>query len=216
MKRDSSFYYPVFLNTRGKKCVVVGGGQVALRKARALLDAGADVKVVSPDLCMELNTLVEAEEISVEKRQFQPGDLEGAFITVAATDDNSINLEVAREARGKGILVNVVDDPGNSDFIVPSYLRRGEITVAVSTTGRSPALARKIRARLEEDIGNEYAALVQLVDEVRMEIKRRGIKVSGEDWQKALDLDLLIVLLKKGESEKARAFLFNNLNVQQK
>ncbi len=216
MKKDSVSYYPVFLNIRGKECVVVGGGQVALRKVEALLGAGADVKVISPDLCPELDRLAETEAISVEKRLFQPGDLEGALITVAATDDNNINLEVTKEARGKGVLVNAVDDPGNSDFIVPSCLRRGDITIAVSTAGRSPALARKIRLRLEEDLGSEYAPLVQLIDEVRREINSQGIKVNGESWQKALDLDLLIDLLKKNNRERARNLLLDNLIAPQK
>lgn len=216
MKRDSSAYFPVFLNIRGKKCVVVGGGQVALRKVKALLDAGADVSVISPDLCPELIKLADTEEISVEKRLFQSGDLERSLITVAATDDNGINLEVAKEARGKGILVNVVDDSGNSDFIVPSYLRRGDIAIAVSTAGRSPALARKIRSRLEDVFGDEYAALALLIDEVRMEIRSQGIKVKGDDWQKAIDLDLLIDLLKKNEIEQARNLLLSNLKALQR
>lgn len=216
MKRDSSSYYPVFLNIRGRKCVVIGGGQVALRKVEALLNAGADVKVISPDLCPELIKLADTEEISVEKRLFQSGDLEGLLITVAATDDNGINLEVAKEARGKGILVNVVDDPGHSDFIVPSYLRRGDITIAVSTAGRSPALARKIRSRLEDVFGDEYATLARLIGEVRMEIRSQGIKVKGEDWQKAIDLDLLIDLLKKNEKEQARSLLLSNLKALQR
>ncbi len=209
-------YYPVSLNVGGRKCVVVGGGEVALRKVKVLLEHGADVEVISPDLCPALNSLAEDEEISVEKRLFHLGDLEGALITVAATDDNSINLEVAKEARGKGVLVNVVDDPDNSDFIVPSCLRRGDITVAVSTAGRSPALARKIRSRLEKDLDNEYAALALLIDEVRMEVKSQGIKVNGDDWQKALDLDLLIGLLKKGGRERARNLLLDKLKAIQK
>jgi siroheme synthase-like protein len=211
MRMTKPSYYPIFLNISGKKCVVVGGGQVALRKVKALLDAGADVRVISPDLCPELNRLAEAGEIAVEKKAFQPGDLEGALIAVAATDDDSINLEVAKESRGKGVLVNVTDDLGNSDFIVPSCLRRGDITIAVSTAGRSPALARKIRTRLEENLAGEYAALALLIDEVRMEIKSQGIKVNGEDWQKALDVDLLISLLKKGDREQAKNLLLSNL-----
>lgn len=211
MKKNSSAYYPLFLNIRGKKCVVVGGGQVALRKVKALLEAGADVKVISPHLCPELIKLADTEEISVEKRPFLSADLEGSLISVAATDDNSINLKVAKEAKGKGILVNVVDDPNNSDFIVPSYFRRGDITIAVSTAGRSPALARKIRLKLEDDFEDEYATLAVLIEEVRIEIRRQGIKVNGEDWQKALDLDLLINLLKKNEKEQAKNLLLNNL-----
>jgi precorrin-2 dehydrogenase/sirohydrochlorin ferrochelatase len=215
MKRELPSYYPLFLNIRGRKCLVVGGGQVALRKVRALLDAGAVVGVVSPDLCPGLNTLAETGEIAAQKRPFRPGDLEGALITIAATDEDNINLEVAREAGGKGVLVNVVDDPANSDFIVPSCLRRGDVAIAISTAGRSPALARKIRSRLEKELGEEYAALALLVDEVRTEIKSQGIRVDGEDWQKALDLDLLIDLLKKGGRERARDILLGNLKTIQ-
>jgi precorrin-2 dehydrogenase/sirohydrochlorin ferrochelatase len=216
MKREPSPYYPIFLNIRGKKCVVVGGGQVALRKVEALLDHGARVEVISPELCPELNTLAETQEIAVQRRHYQVGDLRGAFIVIAATDEHSINLEVVKEVNSTGILVNVVDDPRNSDFIVPSCLRRGDITVAVSTAGRSPALARKIRARLEKDLEEEYAALAVLVDEVRMEAKSQDIKVSGDDWQKALDLDLLIGLLKKCDRERAMNLLLDNLKALQK
>ncbi|HUU08288.1 MAG TPA: hypothetical protein VMW61_02065, partial [Dehalococcoidales bacterium] len=109
------------------------------------------------------------------------------------------------------VLVNVVDDAQNSDFIVPSCLRRGDVTIAVATAGRSPALARKIRTRLEKDFGEEYAALAQLIDEVRAEVKKRGITVGGDDWQEALDLDELTKLLRKGEREKARALILSRL-----
>jgi len=216
MKREPTSYYPIFLNVSGKRCVVVGGGQVALRKVGALLDHGANVEVISPDLCPELNKLAETGEIAAQRKLYQTGDLKGALIVIAATDDHGINLEVVKEAKGTGVLVNVVDDPDNSDFIVPSCLRRGDVTVAVSTAGRSPALARKIRARLEKDLGDEYAVLALLIDEVRAEIKRLGIKVNGDDWQKAMDLDLLIDLLKKNDGEKARELLLNNLKALQK
>src|SRR4030042_6758501 len=216
MKREPSSYYPIFLNVSGKRCVVVGGGQVVLRKVGALLAQGANVEVISPDICPELKKLAETAEIAVQVKIYQPGDLKRALIVIAATDDHGINLEVAKEAKMTGIPVNVVDDPGNSDFIVPSCLRRGDVAVAISTSGRSPALARKIRARLEKDLGEEYATLALLVDEVRMEVKSQGIKVNGDDWQKALDLDLLIDLLKKGDSEKARTLLLNNLKALQK
>jgi len=216
MKKEPSPYYPIFLNIRGKKCVVVGGGQVALRKVEALLDHGARVEVISPELCPELNTLAETREMAVRRKPYEPGDLTAALIVIAATDEHSINLEVVKEASITGILVNVVDDPRNSNFIVPSCLRRGDITVAVSTAGRSPALARKIRTRLEKDLEEEYAALAVLVDEVRMEAKSQGIEVNGDDWQKALDLDLLIGLLKKCDRERARNLLLDNLKALQK
>jgi precorrin-2 dehydrogenase/sirohydrochlorin ferrochelatase len=215
MKKEPPSYYPIFLNVSGKKCVVVGGGQVALRKVQALLDAGADVQVISPDPCHELDRLAETEEITVQRKLYQPGDLRGALIVIAATDEHAVNLEVVKEAKGTGVLVNVVDDAANSDFIVPSCLRRGDVTIAVSTAGRSPALARKIRTRLEKDLGDEYAVLALLIGEVRTELRRLGVKVNGEDWQKALDLDLLTDLIKRGESKRAKAVLLGNLKVQQ-
>ncbi|MEE9583625.1 MAG: bifunctional precorrin-2 dehydrogenase/sirohydrochlorin ferrochelatase, partial [Dehalococcoidales bacterium] len=138
-------YYPVFLNISHRKCIVVGGGQVALRKARALLEHGADVTIISPDLCHELAELAESGEVSALTKEYQAGDLKNAFVAIAATDNSETNRRVVAEARRRAVLVNVVDDAENSDFIVPSYLRRGEITIAVSTSGRSPALARKIR-----------------------------------------------------------------------
>ncbi len=214
-KRELPAYYPIFLNINGKKCVVVGGGQVALRKVRILLEHGASVEVVSPDLCSELNLIAESGEIDASRRHYQEGDLQGAVIAIAATDDNNTNLEVVKEARKRGVLVNVVDDAESSDFIAPSYMRRGDVTIAVSTAGRSPALARKIRTRLEKDFGDEYASLALLLDEVRTEIKRLGIKLDGDAWQEALDLDLLNDLLKRGNSEKARAILLNNLKTRQ-
>ena len=216
MKTEPSSYYPIFLNVSGKKCMVVGGGQVALRKARALLSSGANIEVISPALCSELDRLAEDGEITVLRKHYQPGDLRGAFIAIAATDDRRINLEVAKEARETAIPVNVVDDADSSDFILPSCICRGDVTIAISTAGRSPALARKIRTRLEKDLGDEYAALALLIAEVRAEVKDQGIKVNGDDWQKALDLDLMLDLLKKGDREKAGTVLLDNLKTLQK
>ncbi len=209
-------YYPIFLNISGKKCVVVGGGQVALRKVRTLLEHGAGVEVISPDLCPELSQLAEGGEIHVLQRSYRAGDLQDAVIAIAATNDSNTNLEVVKEAHRKAVLVNVVDDPENSDFIVPSYMCRGDVTIAVSTGGRSPALARKIRTRLEKDFGDEYASLALLIDEVRAEVKKQGITVNGDAWQEALDLDLMIDLLGRGDNEKAKAILLGNLKRRQK
>ena len=204
-------YYPVSLNIRGRKCVVVGGGEVALRKVKALLEHGARVTVISPELGPELVQLARHGEIEALNREYQPGDLKDSFVAIAATDDSGTNRQVVREAKDRAVLVNVVDDAENSDFIVPSFLRRGDVTIAVSTAGRSPALARKIRTSLEEKFGEEYAALALLVDEVRAELKQQGITVGGDDWQAALDLDRLTELLSKGEREKARALILSKL-----
>ncbi len=216
-KRDElPTYYPIFLNISGKRCVVVGGGQVALRKVRTLLKHGANVEVISPDLCPELSQLAESGEIRVLQRSYRAGDLQDAIIAIAATNDSNTNLEVVKEARRKAVLVHVADDAESSDFIVPSYMRRGDVTIAISTAGRSPALARKIRTRLEKDFGDEYASLALLIDEVRTEVKRQGIKINGDAWQEALDLDSLSDLLRRGDNEKAKAILLSNLKRQQK
>ncbi|MFC1982302.1 bifunctional precorrin-2 dehydrogenase/sirohydrochlorin ferrochelatase, partial [Chloroflexota bacterium] len=134
---------------------------------------------------------------------------------IAATYNSEINRRVVAEARRNAILVNVVDDTENSDFVVPSYMRRGDVAIAVSTGGTSPALARKIRSRLEKELGNEYALLADLVGEVREELRQQKIKIDGDGWQEALDLDQLLDLLRKGEKERAKARLLNNLKIKQ-
>ncbi len=213
MKRDEPKpdYYPVSLNIKGRKCVVVGGGEVARRKVKTLMEHGATITVISPELGPGLVQLAEHGEIEALNREYQTGDLKDSFIVIAATDDSNTNRQIVREAGERAVLVNVVDDAQNSDFIVPSFLRRGDITIAVSTAGCSPALARKIRTGLEKNFGEEYAALAQLLNEMRAELKKKGITVGGDDWQKALDLDQLIELLRKGERGKARALILSKL-----
>ena len=209
--RQGSLHYPVFLNLKEKKCVVVGGGQVALRKAKVFLEHGASIKVISPALCSELKHLAQNGTIHVLERNYQPGDLKGAFIAVVATSDADTNRKVTEEAKRQGILANVVDDPGQSDFITSSYLRRGNLTIAISTNGKSPALSRKIRTRLEEDFGEEYATLVSLVNEVRSELRQRKVTVSSNVWQEVLDLDWLIKMVQAGQMEEAKATLLSRL-----
>ncbi len=204
-------YYPIFLNIRGKRCVVIGGGEVALRKVRMLLDFGGEVEVISPKLCPELAALEREGKVKALPREYRPGDLEGAFVVIAATDHPSINEQVTEEAGAAGALLNVVDTPGLSNFIVPSYLRRGDLTVAVSTSGKSPALARRIREDLEEYFGDEYAALVEIVEEVRSELKSRGSAVSAGAWEEALDLGALLELLRGGNRNGARDRLMKAL-----
>ncbi len=208
-------YYPVFLNIRGKKCVVVGGGEVALRKVRALLECGADVTVVSPTLEPELTKFVEAKRIRPIYREYKPGDLKGAFIAFAATDVKEINSKVAKNTTERGMLVNVVDSPEESDFIMPSLIRRGDLILAISTSGTSPALAKKIRTRLEQIFGEEYVSLLSVIKEVRKELKQEEVRVSAEDWQEAIDLDLLLGLIKTGKREDARAALLKKLKTFQ-
>ncbi len=213
MKRDeqASTYYPILLNIQGRKCLVVGGGQVALRKAKALLEHGANVEVVGPILCPELNQLATDGVIRTIQRDYKSEDLQHAFIAIAATDDAKTNGRVAAEARRRGVLVNVVDDPKNSDFIVPSYLKRGDVIIAVSTSGRSPALARKIRSELENDFKAEYEQLAVVADEVRSELKQQGITVSSDAWQEVLSLNSLMELLRQGKNQEAKEIMLTRL-----
>jgi siroheme synthase-like protein len=197
-------YYPVFINLRGRKCVVIGGGEVALRKAESLLECDARVGVISPEICYGLNKLATDGKITVTERNYEAGDLAGAFLAIAATGDEEVNRLAAAEAEQRGILVNVVDAPELCSFIVPSIVRRGYLTLAVSTGGVSPALARKIRVKLEREFGEEYGELTRLIGEVRREIKDEGRRVDAERWQEALDLESILELLRHGRREDAR------------
>jgi siroheme synthase-like protein len=209
-----SVYYPAFLNIRGRRCVVIGGGGVALRKVRGLLECGAQVTVISPAFHPTLIQLAEAGRITPVYREFEPVDLAGALIAIAATDVRAINRKVAEEARDRGVLVNVVDSPEQSDFIIPSSFRRGGLSVAISTGGMSPALARKIRTKLEDIFGEEFALLLSMIADVRSALKLKGVAANADAWQKALDLDLLIDLVQAGQLEEARAALLSELEAR--
>ena len=124
-----------------------------------------------------------------------------------------VNRKVAEDAKKGGILVNVADDPGPSDFIIPSFFRRGNLTIAISTAGVSPALARKIRTNLEKNVGKEYASLISIIEEIRSAIKKKRTRVGAEIWQEALDLDSLIQFLQAGQREKAKTYLLGKLKV---
>jgi precorrin-2 dehydrogenase / sirohydrochlorin ferrochelatase len=204
-------YYPVFLGIHKRKCVVVGGGRVAFRKVRMLLDCGGIVKVISSNFHSNLLGLAEKKSIRLIQRDYKPGDLTGAAIVIAATDKQEINRRVAEEANRAGALVNVVDDPEHSSFILPSYFRKGGLTLAVSTGGTSPALARKIRTELQKNFGEEYAALLLLIGEVRSSFKRRGVRINAGRWQRALDLEPLFRLLRAGKPKKAKQILLDKL-----
>ncbi len=204
-------YYPLFLSLNGRKCTVIGGGQVALRKVTVLLKHAANVTVISPRLCAGLRDLADEDRIKVIHRAYQAGDMDGASIAILATSDSAINLVAATEASSKKVLVNVVDNPELSDFIVPSIISRGNLAIAISTGGKCPSLARKIRMKLQKEFGPEYAALALLIAEVRAIIKKQGIKVSSGDWQKAIDLDTMIELIRQDRTQKAREILLARL-----
>ena len=206
-----STYYPIFLDLKDRNCVVVGGGSVAERKTRMLLEHNALVTVISPALNQGLQQLAEQGAIKVVDRNFQSSDLEGAFLAIAATDDPITNAAVSDKGRKQRILINVVDDPKVSDFIVPSIVRRGDITIAISTAGKSPALARKIRTLIDAALPAEYANLVSLVSEVREGLAQRQVSVDSERWQRSLKIDVLLEMIRNGQIDKARKKLIDDL-----
>ncbi len=150
--------------------IVIGGGSVAARKVEGLISAGAQVKIISPALTPELQRRAEAGEVTVLPRPYQDGDLEGAYLVIAATNNAAVNEAVWQEAQRRGCLVNVVDDPQHSNFILPAVVQRGEMSIAISTGGNSPALARRLRERIEKLIGPEYGVLAELMGELRPEL----------------------------------------------
>ena len=172
-------YYPVLIHIEGKKVIVVGGGTVAERKIETLLEYGAVVHVVSRDLTPQLRKYSEKGTIGFLGQEFNEACLEEAFMVIAATDDPILNHQVSEKAKERGLLVNAVDQPSDCNFIVPSILRRGDLQIAVSTSGKSPALAKKVREALEERFGNEYESLLILMGQLREEILSQ--RFSGEE-----------------------------------
>jgi precorrin-2 dehydrogenase/sirohydrochlorin ferrochelatase len=167
-------YYPVFLQVTGRRCVVIGGGEVAERKVASLLAAGARVAVISPSLTPGLARRLAEGAIEYVARPYRRGDLAGALLAYAATDDESVHADIAGEAEAAGVLLNVVDRPARCGFIVPSILTRGELTVAVSTGGGSPALARRVREDLERALGPEYERALELLTRLRQHLTRES------------------------------------------
>ncbi len=203
-------FYPVYLNLTGRRCVVIGGGVIGERKAQGLLDADAAVTVVSPTLTPALREHHDGGRIRWIGREYRPGDLDGYELCMVATDDGAVNSDVAREGRARGVWVNASDDPPNCDFILPSILRRGQLQIAVSTEGRSPALSRRVREELEEQFGPEYGELVALIGEVRDEERADGRMFSTANWLEALAPDLRD-LLRAGQPAEARKRLVERL-----
>ncbi len=165
-------YFPAFLDLRDRRCLVVGGGAIGERKTRELLECGARVIVVSPAVTPTLAALAQIGKIVHRPRGFLRSDVRGCALVIAATGILEIDAAVASAARRQRALVNVVDRPVQCDFILPSVLRRGELQIAVSTGGRSPALAREIRKRLEPLFGPEYAEIVERVGQERVRARR--------------------------------------------
>lgn len=199
--------YPLTLRIAGLRCVVVGGGAVAARKVRGLIASGADLLVVAPEIGPELAALAEHGTIRVKRRAFEPSDLDGALLAFAATDDRAVNEAVVRAAQARGTIVNVADDPAACNFTVPAVVRRGDVTLAISTGGRSPAFARFLREQLEVWLTDARCALLDLAAELRRELQAAGITIDSHLWQVALADEDALAALAKGDRESAHSRL---------
>ena len=210
-------YYGVFLDVSGRDCVVIGGdAHEALRKVRYLLDCGAKVAVIAPidERCDELSKLVENGNITAVPRRYQPGDLESAWLAIVAdTSDPDINEAVRTEAESRNVLLNVMDVTNLCNFIAPALIHRQDVTVAVSTAGTSPALARRLRERMS-DTGYcrclEWADMGPVIADIRRDVRSRDLPLKPDDWADSLT-DEILATFRRGEETTARQMLLDAL-----
>jgi precorrin-2 dehydrogenase/sirohydrochlorin ferrochelatase len=217
-------YYPAYLNLTGKRCVVIGAGVVAERKVTQLLASDANVTLVSPTATGEIEKLTAAGQVTWHQRSYQQGDLAGATLAIAATDDESVNRDVHAEAQRENTLLNVVDVTPLCGFIAPSIVERGQVTVAISTAGSSPALARKLRELMNGDQNPdhneshngaycrcmEWADAAGVLGEARAEVRAQGQSAQPETWQAAMTTELL-ELVQAGKTDEAKDRLLDAL-----
>ncbi len=209
-------FYPAFIDLTGRRCLVVGGGPVGTEKTEKLLDAGADVRLVSPQVTPRLAALVASGAIDeFHRRGYETADLDGCLLVIAATADADVNLGVWQDAEARTMLVNVVDVPPLCNFIVPSIMRHGELAVAVSTGGASPVVARTVRERIQAEIGPEWGELVTLMRQTREELKERFTTMPSRAAAVERLLESGVVeRLAAGDREGALALIEEHLGVE--
>ena len=195
-----SKFYPIYLDVKDKKCIIVGGGKVAYRKVCSLKEAGAEVVVVSPKTCPEI---ANEEGLTLVKKDYDESILDGALLVIAATDNDAVNKKAALDARKRNIIVNVVDRPELCSFIVPSTINRGDLCISISTGGASPAVAKSVREELEVVFGSEYEEYLNLLTKMRS-IAMSDIKDSAKRrkvLQRLAEKDILEIVKNKGVTE---------------
>ena len=197
---------PVNLLVRGRRVVVVGAGNIAARKIEPLLDLGAEVHVIAPAVGAAVRKWADAGRCSLAERAFAPGDLDGAWLALTATDDPAVNAAVHTDAEAARVWVNSADDPANCSFTMMSVVRRSDLVVAVGTGGRSPALAAHLRRLLNEELGPEYEVLLDLLSEAREAWRASGRSSENADWQRAFDSGI-VDLVRAGRVAEAKELL---------
>ncbi len=197
--------FPIILNIIDKDCLVVGGGKVALRKIKSLLQAGAKIRVISPEFLSDINKLAENNLIKLFKKNFEEKDIGCPFLVISATNNIDINKKVAEMCFNRNIPVNVIDDPSLCTFQIPAVVKRGDLNIAVSTGGKSPMLAANLRKKLEGQFGVEYEIYIKILGDVR---KRVLNEIPDEDKRKSIFKKIiqsdLLELIKKGEESRIK------------
>jgi precorrin-2 dehydrogenase len=204
--RRSLLGYPVNLLVSGRRCVVVGAGRIAARKVDGLLAAGADVHVVAPSLGDEVRAWRDEGRVTAAEREFEPADLDGAWLATAATDHPAVNHAVFEAGEARGVWVNAADDPDNCSFTLMSVIRRGDVVLTVGTGGRSPALATWLKERFAHELGPEYETLVEVLSDAREAMRADGRSTEDADWKRALDSGMLD-LIRAGRVDDAKELL---------
>jgi siroheme synthase-like protein len=206
MTRPAISGYPVNLVVAGRRCVVVGAGRIAARKIDALLAAGADVEVIAVDAGTEVRRWADEGRLTLTERAFAPTDLDDAWLATTATGVPEVDRSVFDAGEARRVWVNSADDPANCSFTLTSVVRQGDLVVTIGTGGRSPALAAWLRRRLGEELGPEYATLLNVLSEAREELRAEGRSSEEPDWQSALDSGMLD-LIRAGNVEEAKEIL---------
>ena len=203
-------YYPAFIDVRGRNCLVIGGGPLGEEKVVKLLECNAKVIVIAPEVTPAVEKLAAEGQVEWLMREYRTGDLAQAFIAIASTDDDDTDRQISAEAEERNVLLNVVDVTHLCTFIAPSVARRGEVTVATSTGGASPALARTFREKLESSRILEFADLAPILARGRAELRHRGLRVPPDHWQRCITEELLDIV-QSGDEASAYQLLEEGL-----
>ena len=201
-------YYPIHLDIQNKNCLVVGGGGVGTRKVQTLLKCGANVTVVSPEISDRLRTLAETESLTLKPRPYRTEDIEGMFLVIGASDDETLNRQISSDAERRNTLCNIADRPEKCNFILPSIVRRDDLVITISTSGKSPALAKKLRKKLERRFGPEYGDFLDLMGAIRSKLLSQAHEPEAHKplFEQLIDSNL-IALIQEGNTREINALL---------
>lgn len=205
-------YYPIHLDIQNRSCLVVGGGGVGTRKVMALLKCGARVTVVSPVISERLQNHAETAPLTLKPRPYRTADIEGVFLVIGATDDEALNRQISHDAENRNTLCNIADRPEVCNFILPSIVQRKDLVITISTSGQSPALAKKMRKTLEGQFGDEYGELLQLMGAIRKKLLRQAHEPEAHKplFEQLINSDLS-AMIRESKTEAINALLFKIL-----